>query len=35
LLASGEAGAEAKLGEGFICVIEADTGRVLRVAPRQ
>ncbi|MES2683627.1 MAG: TlpA disulfide reductase family protein [Pseudomonadota bacterium] len=35
VLASGEAGAEAKLGEGFICVIEADTGRVLRIAPRQ
>ena len=35
VLASGEAGAEAKLGEGFICVIAADTGRVLRVAPRQ
>lgn len=35
VLASGESGAEAKLGEGFICVIEADTGRVLRVAPRQ
>lgn len=35
VLASGEAGAEAKLGAGFICVLEADTGRVLRVAPRQ
>lgn len=35
VLASGESGAEAKLGEGFICVIEADTGRVLRIAPRQ
>ncbi|MES2885859.1 MAG: TlpA disulfide reductase family protein [Pseudomonadota bacterium] len=35
VLASGEAGAEARLGEGFICVIEADTGRVLRIAPRQ
>lgn len=35
VLASGEAGAEARLGEGFICVIEANTGRVLRVAPRE
>lgn len=35
VLASGEAGAEAKLGDGFICVLEADTGKVLRVAPRQ
>jgi thiol-disulfide isomerase/thioredoxin len=35
VLASGEAGAAAKLGEGFICVIEATTGRVLKVAPRQ
>ncbi len=35
VLASGESGADAKLGDGFICVIEADTGRVLRIAPRQ
>jgi thiol-disulfide isomerase/thioredoxin len=35
VLASGESGAEARLGEGFICVIAADSGRVLRVAPRQ
>ena len=35
VLASGESGAAARLGEGFICVIEADTGRVLRVAPRE
>lgn len=35
VLGSGESGADAKLGEGFILVIEADTGQVLRVAPRQ
>ncbi len=35
VLASGDSGADARLGEGFICVIEADSGRVLRVAPRQ
>jgi len=35
VLGSGESGAEAKLGEGFIAVIEADSGRVVRVAPRQ
>ncbi len=35
VLASGDSGASAKLGEGFIAVIEVDSGRVVRVVPRQ
>ena len=35
VLASGEAGGAGGLGAGFICVIEADSGRVLRIAPRE
>ena len=35
VLASGESGADARLGEGFIVVLDADTGRVRRIAPRQ
>lgn len=34
VLASGTSGATAKLGEGFVAVIEVDTGRVARVARR-
>ncbi len=35
VLASGEAGAEATLGEGYILVIAADSGRIVHVATRQ
>lgn len=35
VLASGDAGPSAKLGEGFIAVLEVDSGRVVRVVPRQ
>lgn len=35
VLASGETGSSTKLGEGFIAVLEVDSGRVVRVVPRQ
>lgn len=35
VLASGDAGATARLGAGFIAVLEVDSGRVVRVAPQQ
>ena len=35
VLASGELGASTRLGEGFIAVLEVDSGRVVRVVPRQ
>lgn len=34
VLASGSSGSEAQLGDGFICVLDADSGRVLKIAPR-
>ncbi|MES2682657.1 MAG: NTF2 fold immunity protein [Pseudomonadota bacterium] len=35
VLASGNSGAAAKLGEGFIAVMEVDSGRIVRVVPQQ
>lgn len=35
VLASGESGPSAKLGEGFIAVLSVDKGELLRVAPQQ
>ncbi len=35
VLGSGEVGASTKLGEGFIAVMEVDSGRIVRVVPRQ
>ena len=35
VLGSGETGGGTQLGEGFIAVLEVDTGRVVRVVPRQ
>lgn len=35
VLASGDAGPSAKLGAGFIAVLEVDSGRIVRIAPRQ
>lgn len=35
VLASGEVGASTTLGEGFIAVLEVDSGRAVRVVPRQ